>query len=119
MYGTVAVVDPDLIIPPNLGLTLSAMPDLQKDKMAQRYGGTGVMISDVLSDSDAARQGVGPGDIILRLPTKAVTTPEEVQAEIDAARNESLGYIAMLILPKVQNMPGPKWVGLQLGAPTH
>lgn len=119
MYGTVAVVDPDLVIPPNLGLTLSAMPDRMKDKMAQHYGGPGVMISDVLPDSDASRQGIGPGDVILRLHTKPVTTPEEVQAEIDAARNESRGYIAMLILPKVQNMPGPKWVGLQLGPPPH
>ncbi len=118
-YGTVPIVEPDLIIPPNLGLSLSTVPDGQKAKIAQKYGGPGVLITDVLSDSDPSRQGIGAGDIILRVPGKPVTTPEEVQSEIDAARNESRGYIAMLILPKVQNLPGPKWVGLQLGPPSH
>lgn len=95
------------------------MPDRQKDRIARRYGGPGVMISDVLPDSDASRQGIGPGDIILRLQTKAVTTPEEVQSAIDAARNANRGYIAMLILPKVQSLPGPIWMGLQVGPPAH
>ena len=56
------------------------------------------------------------GDVILRVQDKPVATPAEVESDIDAARTEKRDYVLMLVLPKKNDVPGPKWVPLQLVA---
>jgi hypothetical protein len=43
-----------------------------------------------------------------------VATPDDVQAGIETARAAKRSFILMLVLPKVREVPGPKWVALQL-----
>jgi hypothetical protein len=52
------------------------------------------------------------GDVILRVQDKPVSTPEDVQAGIDAARADKRDFVLMLVLPKKQTVPGPKWMPL-------
>lgn len=111
----VQVKKPDLVIPRDLGLTLSAIDPSKKSSMGLEDGLTGVLITNVLPNSDPAGRGLTAGDIILRVWDQTVDTPAAVQADIDAARAQGRKFVMMLILPKVRTVPGPKWVTLQVG----
>ena len=71
-------------------------------------------MTKVLPDSDPAHRGLVNGDIILRVQDKAVATPDQVQQGIDAARGDNREYVLMLVLPKVRDVPGPKWLPLRI-----
>ncbi len=101
-------------IPPNLGLTLAAIPKDQRTKLDLQDGVDGVLITKVVPNSDAARRGAAAGDIILRVFDKPVASPAEVLHGITAARSEKRPFVLLLVLPKVRTVPGPRWVTLRL-----
>jgi serine protease Do len=102
---------PQIVIPPDLGLTL-AVPDT-KEKAAD-----GVLVTRVAPGSDPDHQGMARGDLILRVQNKPVATPAAVWDGVSAARAEKRDYVLVLVLPKVQDMPGPKWMTLRIGQAT-
>ena len=102
---------PDLIIPRDLGLSLSAIPIASKANMGLEDGMAGVLIANVLPNSDPSARGLSSGDIILRVWDQPVDSPETVQSMIDAARAENRSFVVMLVLTKGQT---PRWVALQL-----
>ena len=108
------IVRPNNPIPPHLGLTLETVLPAQKAKLGLVAGLDGVMVTKVQAESDPASHGMVSGDIILRVQDKPVTTPAEVWAGVDAARASKRDFVVMLILPKVRDVPGPKWVALRL-----
>lgn len=105
---------PKIVIPPDLGLSLSPLPDEARVKLPSGVDLNGVLVSKVAANSDPALRGMTSGDIILRVQDKPVTTPEDVQANIDAARAAKREYVLLLVLPKKSETPGPKWFALQL-----
>jgi serine protease Do len=109
-----AALEPKATIPPNLGLTLAAIQPSQRSKLGLDDGMNGTLISAVQPNSDAARRGAVAGDIILRVQGNNVTSPADVQHAIAAARAEQRNFVMMLVLPKVQTVPGPRWVTLRL-----
>jgi serine protease Do len=109
-----AAVEPDAKIPPNLGLTFASIQKAQRAKLNLEDGVEGVLITSVKAGSDAARRGAVAGDVILRVQDKPVSTPAEVQNAITAARDDKRPFVLMLVLPKVQTLPGPRWVTLRL-----
>jgi serine protease Do len=112
----VAPQRPKIVIPHDLGLTLAPVPAEQKASLGLEDGLTGVMVTGVPPGSDPALHGMTSGDLILRVQDKPVATPEDVQSGIDAARAAKRDYVLMLALPKVRDVPGPKWFALQLGS---
>jgi serine protease Do len=108
------VKKPDLVIPRDLGLSLSAIPAANKANMGLEDGMAGVLITNVLPNSDPSGRGLHRGDIILRVWDQPVDSPEAVQSMIDAARAQNRNFVAMLVLTKEQTVPGPRWVALQL-----
>ncbi len=108
------VKKPDLVIPRDLGLSLSAIPAASKANMGLQDGMTGVLITNVLPNSDPSGRGLRSGDIILRVWDQPVDSPETVQSMIDAARAQNRNFVVMLVLPKQPTVPGPRWVALQL-----
>ncbi len=108
------VSKPDLVIPRDLGLSLSAIPAASKANMGLEDGMAGVLITHVLPNSDPSGRGLHSGDIILRVWDQPVDTPETVQSMIDAARAENRNFVVMLVLTKGQAVPAPRWVALQL-----
>jgi hypothetical protein len=77
--------------------------------------GNGVQVTSIAANSDAARRGMVSGDVISRVQDKPVVNPAEVQFEIDAMRAMKRDFVLLLVLPKVRNVQGPKWVPLRLG----
>jgi serine protease Do len=110
----VSVQRPKITIPPDLGLALSQIPGDDKAKFGLEDGLNGVLVTNVAANSDAARRGMVSGDVILRVQNTPVATPAEAQSGFDAARAGKRDFVLMLVLPKVRDVPGPKWVALQL-----
>jgi serine protease Do len=106
---------PKIVIPPDLGLTLTPVPAEKRAELKVPDGVNAVLVTGVAPGSDPANRGVTTGDVILRVQDRPVTTPTEVQAAIDAARSAKRDYVLMLVLPKVQTVPGPKWIPLLVG----
>ena len=109
------VQPPKITIPPDLGLALSVLAEQDKPKFASQTGLTGVLVTSVAANADSARKGIAGGDIILRVLDKPVATPDDVWSGINAARASKRDYLLMLVLPKKSDVPGPKWMALQLG----
>ena len=115
MDAPAKVQRPKIIVPPDLGLTMSALSPEDKEKLVAKTGGPdGVLVMSVAPNSDSGNRGLSSGDVILRVQDKPVTTPDEVRSGIAAVRAEKRDYVLMLILPKKSDTPGPKWVALQL-----
>jgi serine protease Do len=112
----VAAQRPKISIPHDLGLGLSPVPPDQKQSLGLEEGLTGVLVKTVAPGSDPANRGMASGDVILRVGDKPVAFPGDVQSGIDLARGARRDYVLMLVLPKKRDIPGPKWVPLQLGA---
>jgi hypothetical protein len=72
-------------------------------------------VKTVAPGSDPATRGMVAGDVILRVQDKPVANPADVQAGFDAARTARRDFVLLLVLPKKRDIPGPKWVPLQLG----
>jgi serine protease Do len=106
---------PKIVIPPDLGLTFAPVPMAQKASMGLEDGIGGVMVTAVAPGSDPANRGMTSGDVILRVQDDPVSSPADVQLHIAAARAAKRDYVLMLVLPKVREVPGPKWVALLLG----
>ena len=106
---------PKIVIPPDLGLSLSAVPADEKANLGLEEGLQGVLVTSVAPGSDPANRGMSTGDVILRVQNDPVGSPAEVKAGIEAARAAKHNYVLMLVLPKSREVPGPKWVALLLG----
>ena len=110
-------VAPKLDIPRNLGISLQTMTDDLRARYSLTMHQPGVLVAGVAAGTDAARRGLVAGDVLLQIAGVAMRTPAEVQAAIDAARADKRTYVIALVLPKKQEVPGPKWMALQVGAP--
>ena len=102
-------------LPPDFGLTLSGLTDQIRAQYGLQTEQSGVVVTGVASDTDAADRGLVPGDVILRVQEATVNSAADVQAKLDVVRNEKRSYALLLVLPKVKTRPGAKWVPLRVG----
>jgi serine protease Do len=109
---------PKIVIPPDLGLALAGLATNQKVELGLGDIADGVQVTNVAVNSDPAHQGMTSGDVILRVQDKPVATPDEVRSAIDSARAGKRDHVLMLVLPKVREVPGPKWIALLLVSPS-
>jgi serine protease Do len=111
----VPVQQPHIAMPPGLGLALSPIEAAARSKLGVPDGwDAGVLVSSVEAYTDAARQGLAAGDIILRVQDRTVAAPADVQSGIDTVRGLKRQFVQMLVLPKVRTAPGPRWYALQV-----
>jgi serine protease Do len=108
------VLLPKINVPPGLGLSLAPLATDDQAKLGVATGLTGVLVTNVAPNSDSASRGMASGDIILRVQDKPVSTPDEVEDGVHAARADKRMFVLLLVLPKTSTVPGPKWVALQL-----
>ena len=104
-------------IPPDLGLSLAAIPTSKRASLGLEDTEGGVLVAGVAPGSDAARRGLTDGDIILRVHRDPTASPDEVWKAINAERAERREFTMMLVLQKHPRAPGAEWVVLRLHEP--
>ena len=80
-----------------LGVTLSALDKDIRAQLGLDETTTGVLITEVTKGSPAAREGLRPGDLILRVGNGAVSTPDEVSTALREAETAKRERVLMLI----------------------
>lgn len=65
-------------------------------RVAPQPSGAGVRVAGVAPESDAARKGLRPGDLIVQAGAKTVRTPDDLARAADAAR--AAGHKSVLLL---------------------
>jgi serine protease Do len=105
------------IAPPStasaMGLGLAAVtPEARK---TYNLGETtsGVVITKVDPNSDAADKGLQPGDVVLKIGSVAVRTPQDVQSGIAAARKGGRKSVLLLV---ARSQGGTGFVAVDIGA---
>ena len=66
-------------------------------QLAPSDKGKGVEVVNVDPNGEAAAKGLSAGDVILEVSGKAMTTPNQVKAEIEAAKHDGKKAVLMLI----------------------
>jgi serine protease Do len=102
------------MVPANLGLNLRVLTADLRAQYGLRMQQPGVLIGGVVAGTDAYERGLESGDVILRVQGTDVHSPQEIQAVLDVARAEHKAFILALVLPKVQQPPGPQWMALKI-----
>jgi serine protease Do len=113
-----------------LGVTIAALPSERTTQAAQTEhgqpglglalapasqvagaGSEGVAVVSVDPEGAAAERGIQPGDVILEVGGKRVSTPRDVSGDVQAAARS--GRHAVLL--RVRSAAGTRFVGVPIG----
>jgi serine protease Do len=95
----------------SLGITLSELTPDVRQQLRLPGDVRGVVIANLNPNSDAARQGLQRGDVILSINQQPTTTAAQAAAAVEAARRAGRDTVLML----VQRGPGPaRFIGIKL-----
>jgi serine protease Do len=93
-----------------LGLKVAPLNQDLKDKFQIGADQKGVVITDVAPNTSAADRGLKPGDVIMEVQQGEVTSPADIQKQVDAARKADRKFVLMLI----QREGGTQYIPLSL-----
>ena len=105
---------PHVLVPPDLGLSLSALTADMRTRHGLQTERGGVMVDGVAPGVDAFDRGLQTGDVILRVQDAEVASPQEVQAAIKAARAMHTAFVLALVLSQKDQLIGPHWLALKV-----
>ncbi|KAA5607704.1 DegQ family serine endoprotease [Roseospira marina] len=80
-----------------LGLTIRSVTAELASEFDLPEDTTGVVITDVNADTDAARKGLRPGHVIVEVNQRPVSTPDEVRDALDAARDSGRSSVLVMV----------------------
>jgi serine protease Do len=113
------VAPPHWVIPADLGIKVTTLTPQLRSENALPSGPGGALVTDVSHNTDAARRGLMPGDVILQVGDVAVDSEASMREQIDAIRKTGRELGMFLIFPKNQGttaVPSPKWIALRVSA---
>jgi serine protease Do len=93
-----------------LGMTVSTMTDELSTQLGLPAGAAGLVVRDVNAESEAFDKGLRAGDVIAEAGQQAISTPGELEEQIEAARDA--GRRSLLLL--VRRDGEPRFVALAL-----
>jgi S1-C subfamily serine protease len=93
-----------------LGLTMSAINDAEASSEDPLPEKTGVKVSAVAPRSLAAEAGIEVSDILLRVGSDPVTTPTQVTAGFERAKQQNVDILLILLLRNER----PRWVPMRM-----
>ncbi len=80
-----------------VGLALAPLTPEARDKLGLNPGVKGVVVAKVKPNSFAAESGVQAGDVIVRVGSDSVSTPDEAAAKIHAAQKDKKEAVPLLV----------------------
>ena len=111
---SVEASSPHVLVPPDLGMSLSTLTADMRARHGLQTERGGVMIDGVTPGVDAFDRGLQAGDVILRMQDAEVASPQEVQATIEAARSAHNTFVMALVLSPKDQLTGPRWLALKV-----
>ncbi|MEM9048915.1 MAG: DegQ family serine endoprotease [Pseudomonadota bacterium] len=93
-----------------LGMTLTQLSAEMREEFGLEADADGVVVADVVPESEAFEKGLRPGDLVLEVGQEEVRRPRDVARRIDAAREAGRNSILLL----VQREGEPRFVALKL-----
>lgn len=94
-----------------LGATLSQLDDETRERLGLPEDMSGVVITDIEPDGRAAAQGLAPGDVIEQVDGQEVSSPSDVEEQLDEAVREGKKTVVFL----VERDGSPLFLGFRLG----
>ena len=91
-----------------LGLRLAPLDE--KTRTALGHQGEGVLVEEVLPSSPAARKGLKAGDIILKVGSATVNSPEDLIEEVKKVKSKKKPVLLL-----VQRKDNQRYVALKTG----
>lgn len=95
----------------SLGITLQPLTSALRQQLKLDDKVQGVVIAGISPSSDAASKGLQRGDIIVKIGQRAVASPAEAAAAVDAARKAGRDTVLMLV--QRGSIP-PRFIGVKL-----
>ncbi len=95
---------------PDLGLQVAPITDQTRTKYKLAEAQTGVVVTGTAPGSVAAEDGLGSGDVILRVQQTPVSTQADLHQQLDDVRGEKRHHVLVL----VQGHSGLRWVPLEI-----
>lgn len=80
-----------------LGLSITPITDELRAKYEIDKEVTGLVVTDVEPDSDAARKSIVEGNVIVEVKGAKVSSPDEVKKEVEAAKKSGRKSVLLLI----------------------
>jgi serine protease Do len=80
-----------------IGVTLAPLTDDVRARLSLAPGVRGVVVAGVEADGAAARRGIAPGDVILRVGREVVDAPEQVARAIGEAAGSKRESVLLLV----------------------
>lgn len=96
---------------PRLGVALASITEETRQRMDIAENVKGALVIEVESGSPAAREGLRPGDVIVQVGDKQVSTPDEVAGMVQAADSGEHNRLLLLI----NRQGNQRFVTVQLG----
>jgi serine protease Do len=93
-----------------LGLRVAPLTPELRDRFSLRAEQRGVVILEVAPDSPAAERELRPGDVVVEVQQERVTTPQEMQEQIEKLRRQNRATALLL----VESQSGQRFVPLRL-----
>jgi serine protease Do len=93
--------------PAIVGLVVDPLTPAIRKEFNIPQGTAGVVISDVVAHSQAAKIGLKPGDLILMADSRQVATPTELQAIVAEVKASGRPSVLLLIQRDGRNTPVP------------
>jgi serine protease Do len=94
-----------------MGLGLAAVTPEVRRTYSLDNAVSGVVVTRVDPNSDAADKGIEPGDIVESVADQAVRTPKDVESKVAVAKSQ--GRKSVLVL--VRESGGQRFVALKIG----
>lgn len=98
--GGGAAADTKSIVVESVGLGLASLTDALRSAYKIPETVNGVLVTEVKKDGVAADKDFSPGDVIVEVDQKEVTTPEQVAEKIEAAKKAGRASILLFIARK-------------------
>jgi serine protease Do len=83
---------------PRVGMALAPLTNQERGTLGLNPTVSGVVVAQVTPGSHAARSGIQPGDVIVRIGNDIVTTPAEVASQIHQAEHEKKQALPLLVM---------------------